>query len=215
MLLSLSLRIILIGVTFSAATRAMDIKSSIEGMQKEASKEKSDVEQIIHTMTGALQNETHSPKQDLNQTESATNLLKQGGSCSTGGCASFRETQLFERNTTESSLMATGKPLIFVSSSMPIASLKLLAHQAKIKGATLVIRGMVKGSMRETATLVDQIDHPLEIDPKLFERFGVKQVPVFLVKHQTSWHKVSGNVELNFALESVNKDRLGHTTTGE
>jgi type-F conjugative transfer system pilin assembly protein TrbC len=98
---------------------------------------------------------------------------------------------------------------------MPTASLKKLAYQALQHNALLVIRGMVKGSMQETAKLVDEIDHPLDIDPKLFERFGIIQVPVFMVYHNQGWHKVSGNVELNFALESVNKDQFGHTQQKE
>ena len=125
------------------------------------------------------------------------------GACAVGGCSSFRAKGAPLH--IESPLLASNRPLIFVSASMPIASLKRLAYQATQHNAILVIRGMVKDSMVATAQLVDEIAYPLEIDPKLFERFGVKQVPLFLVKHNETWHTVSGNVDLTFALETVTK----------
>ncbi len=145
------------------------------------------------------------------RSEIATKVTKAegNGSCAAGGCAGLtRESASRNKN---SPLMDSKQPLIFVSGSMPLASLKRLAYQAVHQGAILVIRGMVKGSMMETAKLVDQIDHPLEIDPKLFERFGIKQVPVFLIKHNQKWHRVSGNVDLNFAQETAHNDRSGQT----
>ncbi len=62
--------------------------------------------------------------------------------------------------------------------------------------------------MVETAKLVDEIDHPLDIDPKLFERFEIIKVPVFMVHHNQGWHKVSGNVYLNFAIETATQQKL-------
>ena len=134
--------------------------------------------------------------------------ITQEGRCPIEGCTGLNVST--QRSEKISPLLDAKKPLIFVSASIPIESLKRLVYQAVQYGAILVIRGMVNGSMMETAKLVDQIDHPLEIDPKLFERFAVNKVPVFMIPHKKVWHKVSGNVELNFALESVNKDRLSH-----
>lgn len=131
--------------------------------------------------------------------------VHEGGRCPLGACTALNvKPPSFHKN---SPLLDEKKPLIFVSSSMPIESLKRLSYQAKQHGAILVIRGMVSGSMYKTAELVDAIDHPLEIDPKLFERFEVKQVPVFVIPYQESWHKVAGNVELNFALQLAHKQK--------
>jgi hypothetical protein len=67
---------------------------------------------------------------------------------------------------------------------------------------------MVNGSMVETAKLVDEIDHPLDIDPKLFQQFNIIKVPVFMVYRDQTWHKVAGNVELNFAIEMAGNKKV-------
>lgn len=130
-------------------------------------------------------------------------------SCPIGECAAVKQ-PLKESKT--SPLLEAKKPLIFVSSSMPRESLKKLAYQAVQYNAHLVIRGMVKGSMVETAKLVDEIDCPLEIDPTLFARFKIVKVPVFIVYHNDHWHQVSGNVDLAFAHEKANAPLAGQGT---
>jgi type-F conjugative transfer system pilin assembly protein TrbC len=187
---------------------ADDLKTAIQEMQTQASQQalqsRREMESLAQQMREAVEKEP--PFVGLNQAMQPS--LKEGGSCTTGslnghlekgGCASFNAKPLIQHNTKESPLLAHKKPLIFVSSSMPVASLKILAHQAKEQGAILVIRGMVKDSMVETAKLVDEINHPLDIDPKLFEQFEVIQVPTFLIFKRGRWHKMRGNVDLNFA----------------
>lgn len=104
------------------------------------------------------------------------------------------------------------QPLVFVSSSMPKTSLQQLALEAKAKGARLIIRGMVNNSMKDTALLVKEINHPLDIDPKLFQKYGVIQVPTFVIptenKGTKEWHVIRGNVSLGFAFDEV----MGETT---
>ena len=96
---------------------------------------------------------------------------------------------------------------IFVSSSMPKASLIQLALEAKHYGAQLIIRGMVNNSMKETGQLVKEINYPLDIDPKLFQKHQITQVPTFLIpathEGKTTWKTLRGNVELGFALEKA------------
>ena len=128
-------------------------------------------------------------------------ITQEDNRCPIGSCMGLNVSEKGSEKT--SPLLDTNKPLIFVSSSMPIASLKRLSYQAQQQGAILVIRGMVDGSMHKTAQLVDQMDHPLEIDPKLFEQFGIDKVPMFIIPHKRRWYKVAGNVELTFALERV------------
>ena len=192
------LMLILSGMSFyTLMASEMNLRTVVEQAEKAAETQKGAVEAMTATLTNSLAEKPESTD----------------GSCHVGGCTAFKSAPpSLHKN---SPLMDAKQPLIFVSASMPIASLKKLAYQATKHNALLVIRGMVKGSMVETAKLVDEIDHPLDIDPKLFERFGVKQVPVFVIPHHASWHTVSGNVELNFALESVNKDRLGQTQQKE
>jgi type-F conjugative transfer system pilin assembly protein TrbC len=97
------------------------------------------------------------------------------------------------------------QPLVFVSSSMPKTSLQQLALEAKAKGARLIIRGMVNNSMKDTVLLVKEINHPLDIDPKLFKKYRVTQVPTFVIPHEdqgnNEWHVIRGNISLGFALD--------------
>lgn len=183
------------------ASLELNLKTVVAEAEQSARSEKKAVETLVmQTKNNVMQN------QNLQK-------ITQEGRCPVKGCTGLKASTKTSEKT--SPLLDAQKPLIFVSASIPIESLKRLAYQAVQHGAILVIRGMVKDSMTETAKLVDQIDHPIEIDPKLFERFEIKQVPVFVIPHKKAWHKVSGNVELNFALESVNKDRLSHTQQTE
>jgi conjugal transfer pilus assembly protein TrbC len=103
----------------------------------------------------------------------------------------------------------TDAPLIFVSKSMPKAALKSLSIEAKKIGARLIIRGMVNNSMRETGELTKELRYPVDIDPKLFKKFDVRQVPTFVVpvanEGMTQWYKLQGNVTLSFVLEKAGK----------
>jgi type-F conjugative transfer system pilin assembly protein TrbC len=168
----------------------MNLKTIVEQAEKAAEAQKGDVEAMTATITKAIAEKPESLD----------------GSCRVGGCTAFKSVPLSSHK--NSPLMDAKQPLIFVSASMPAASLKKLAYQAIQHNALLVIRGMVKGSMQETAKLVDEIDHPLDIDPKLFEQFKIIKVPVFMVYHNQGWHKVSGNVDLNFALETAAQQKV-------
>lgn len=99
----------------------------------------------------------------------------------------------------------TPKTLIFVSSSMPKSSLQELAKDAKQLGARLIIRGMVNNSMKETALFSKELNNALDIDPKLFKKFNVREVPTFAVPQKINglkqWMIIRGNVNLTYALE--------------
>lgn len=121
-----------------------------------------------------------------------------------GNCRRPKEGENKEK---PSPLLTDQKPIIFISSSMPIISLKALAEEAKEKGGKLVVRGMVKGSLQETAKWADTIGYSLDIDPKLFETHSIQTVPTFLIFHEGGWHQVKGNVTLAFAIETVQKGK--------
>jgi type-F conjugative transfer system pilin assembly protein TrbC len=95
---------------------------------------------------------------------------------------------------------------VFVSNSMPKAALKGLvieAGQMKEVKVRFVIQGMVQDSMPKTAQLVENIGHPLEIDPKLFEVHKVTHVPVFMTTRGDKVYRLQGNVTLDFAVEKL------------
>jgi conjugal transfer pilus assembly protein TrbC len=75
--------------------------------------------------------------------------------------------------------------LVFISLSMPAATLNRLLDQAQSAGATLVLRGLVRGSIRDTALQVRQLigtrQVSVQIDPEAFDRYAITQVPAFVL----------------------------------
>lgn len=115
--------------------------------------------------------------------------------------------------------------LVFVSFSMPESILSSLAKQAKVVGATLVLRGMKEGSLRETkgaALAVNGAGAAWQINPGLFESFKVNSVPTFIVTGNKevldhgcpldaadscslagAYASISGDLSIELALETI------------
>ncbi len=110
---------------------------------------------------------------------------------------------------------------IFVSLSMPESSLKRLIAQAERSGAVLVLRGLHRGSMRQTMSALQALigEHRVNwvIDPPAFERHAIALVPAFVLAPAASSQtacagacsaepgalQVSGDVSLDYALEAM------------
>jgi type-F conjugative transfer system pilin assembly protein TrbC len=123
--------------------------------------------------------------------------------------------------------------LIFVSSSVPIRSLQHLARDSLRVGATLVLRGVVGDDLTSTAEFLQKVFDGLEvkpktvIDPSLFTRYGVKQVPAFVYaptgvcmggatrcKSEPDQHiHVAGDVSLVYAIDFMT-NKEGADTSG-
>jgi conjugal transfer pilus assembly protein TrbC len=92
--------------------------------------------------------------------------------------------------------------LVFVSFSMPKASLKELSDQCQKYGATLVIRGVHEGSFTKTKDKIFEISETglnIDINPELFKRYNIHKVPTFvLIKNGKEISRLSGNVTLEF-----------------
>jgi type-F conjugative transfer system pilin assembly protein TrbC len=93
--------------------------------------------------------------------------------------------------------------LVFVSFSMPKASLAKLSKDAQKHDATLVLRGIYRNSFPETKDKILEINPngmQLDIHPDLFKRYNIKRVPTFvLLRNGREIHRLSGNVTLEFA----------------
>lgn len=119
------------------------------------------------------------------------------------------------------------KLILFVSLSMPEASLKKLAEQAKLTGGVLMFRGLKFGiknyrkSMGELKPIAE-IGATIQIHPDLFKRFNITAVPTMVITAvpkpgcQTDAcaaqsAAVSGDVSLDYALEQLTdrKDEIG------
>jgi len=112
--------------------------------------------------------------------------------------------------------------LVFVSFSMPEATLQLLADQAEHAGATLVLRGLVGESIPKTVSRVQSFigSHrvAVQIDPQAFERFAVIRAPTFALLRDgargeactaatcypnTAVLTLSGDISLDYALDTM------------
>lgn len=124
------------------------------------------------------------------------------------------ETSETDKQSTANASSHRQEMTIFVSNSMPKAALKGLVIEAgkmKIHKIRFVIQGMVKDSMPKTAQLVEDIGHPLEIDPKLFEEHKITHVPVFMTKRDDKVYRLQGNVTLDFAVSTLSENVDGNT----
>jgi len=117
--------------------------------------------------------------------------------------------------------------LVFVSFSMPKASLRALSGEAAKHNAVLVMRGLKGDSFKTTQQafleLVSDSDSKnlspkviaknssqdmqgFEVNPELFKTYQIKKVPTFvLVKNAREISRLSGNVSLDFAAKKLNE----------
>jgi type-F conjugative transfer system pilin assembly protein TrbC len=91
--------------------------------------------------------------------------------------------------------------VIFVSLSMPEASLQSLYQEALEKGAVLVLRGLQDDSFKKTGATLQRLGIALQIDPTLFKRYEVQQVPTFIGLYPEAVHRLSGHVSLAYVIE--------------
>jgi conjugal transfer pilus assembly protein TrbC len=121
------------------------------------------------------------------------------------------------------SLAATAEAhiLIFISSSMPKASLVQWFNQAQVIDAPLILRGLVNNSLPETRRWMASFIEPsydnggVEINPLAFEAYHITEVPAVVVTQGTlqcvsnqactapPFDVVSGNMSLFSALKNI------------
>jgi conjugal transfer pilus assembly protein TrbC len=120
--------------------------------------------------------------------------------------------------------------LVFVSSSMPVKTVRNYLQQTRKIGAAIVMRGLINDSMVDTrqylAKTLDKYQPrhttakpgpTILIDPTLFSRFDIQQVPTTIVTESQIkpceanvcpipvHHKVSGDVSLTWALGLISR----------
>jgi type-F conjugative transfer system pilin assembly protein TrbC len=112
------------------------------------------------------------------------------------------------------------KILVFVSFSMPKASLSALSKEAAKHNAVLVIRGLKGDSFKKTQkafleivsegknldpkNMANQDMKGFEVNPELFKTYRITKVPVFvLVKNTSEVSRLSGSVSLEYAAKKL------------
>lgn len=114
--------------------------------------------------------------------------------------------------------------MVFISFAMPEAALARLAEQASRTQATLVLRGLVDGSLVRTASRVHSLigtrKTAVQIDPQAFDRYAVAQTPSFVLTREGAsampcatglcppaegYVIVAGDVTLDYALRHIRR----------
>lgn len=118
---------------------------------------------------------------------------------------------------------------LFVSFSMPSVTLKRLLRQASRIEGSLILRGLVDDDLEKTKDKitelleVDDLGHAqikggLAIDPTLFERFDISQVPSFVLTHKPAercteagcpnidYARLSGDSTIEYVLETMARE---------
>ena len=107
--------------------------------------------------------------------------------------------------------------LVFVSFSMPQATLLSIAKAARKTGATVLLRGLRNDSLRQTMhaayTLTQKTGAGFAIDPVAFSRFHITQVPAWVVFHDTHSGVVFGDVSADYALTKIVQRTSGDVRT--
>lgn len=109
--------------------------------------------------------------------------------------------------------------LIFVSSSMPISLLKNYYKEAAIYDGVLVFKGLPNNSFQLFSELIINMQNNEAssiIDEELFEKFGIKNVPAFVLYKEeqcyeeasckTIYDKAIGNIGVRNALEEFKEN---------
>lgn len=120
-----------------------------------------------------------------------------------GKCPSFQPTSEFEPSLQ-----------VCMSFSVPTQIWKDLNEELIRHHGVFVVKGLPNNSFQAFAGKVLEfrkhgITAPIRIDPKMFERLTVNQVPLFVVNQNDETHTVSGTVTISFVMD------LLHINTGE
>ena len=111
--------------------------------------------------------------------------------------------------------------MIFISSSMPRASIVNYIEESRKYGATLVLRGFKNNSLKQTVSYIKSLSDKganVIIDPRSYRMFGIDSVPqIILISENnncaigaceiTPIHdRIRGNVTLRYALERFEEE---------
>lgn len=100
--------------------------------------------------------------------------------------------------------------VLFVSLTMPEATLHRMIDQSVRYKVPLVIQGLTDGSMKKTVAKITQLlakrEGDLQVDPRLFDRFNINRVPALvLINPEGQWVTAYGDVSIEFALQTIER----------
>lgn len=131
----------------------------------------------------------------------------------TSSCKSFAAPQTMELDTSQATMpnaeMIEPGLYVLVSFSMNDQSLRRYFIEAESLGGRLVINGLLgdPSSGNRFAATQERIERAkinVDINPVIFEQFGVEHVPMIIAVYQDGKvKKVAGHISLNHALDTM------------
>lgn len=191
-------------IRMSPSSAKQQASPFLNGMKEQLRKIKAESAKIIDrgNLMGGLNTKIGCPSQLFSKEEGTR-----------GNCSS--KTVQFPKK--EDVLLSEKKDqlLVFVSFSMPEASLKSLAQDAEKYNAVLVMRGLYEDSFVKTANKLKDLGIGVDINPELFETHKVTAVPTFvaLISDRPLWC-LKGNVTLDFVMKTFKDQHVGDQLAG-
>jgi conjugal transfer pilus assembly protein TrbC len=149
------------------------------------------------------------PAADPNETY-IKNFVRSSKSCTdsqsvpSGKCSSSLKTLGLQKQ--RQTKIRPSEILVFVSLSMPPASLKAIHSDLAKVGGRMVVRGLVEGSFKKTQEKIRQLEIAVDVDPLLFDQYGIQRVPVTMsCLSDTEFDLLRGNSRLESVLEEFSE----------
>ncbi len=100
---------------------------------------------------------------------------------------------------------------VFVSFSMPEVALLSLAKEVEKVRGVMVLRGLPGNSFKQFTSQLYKLrkqglQAAIQVDPRLFSKYGITAVPAFVTKTGERFDKLMGNVSLSFALGKMDNE---------
>jgi type-F conjugative transfer system pilin assembly protein TrbC len=97
--------------------------------------------------------------------------------------------------------------IIFASFSMPPRSVKGWMQEGSKAQTPVIIRGLINNSFKATiekmAELAADNQGGVQLDPTLFQRYQITQVPAVVVTNNDDFDVIYGDVKLSYALQKI------------
>ncbi len=96
----------------------------------------------------------------------------------------------------------------FMSFSVPLESWRDLSAQLEAVGGRFVLRGFPEGSFEELIFEIENLREekifaPIDIDPEMFERYQIEEVPAFLLEEKDRFDLIFGNMRVDAVLQEM------------
>jgi conjugal transfer pilus assembly protein TrbC len=98
---------------------------------------------------------------------------------------------------------------VFISSNIPKQSLIQILEQSKKINAEVVLRGFINDSHKVTTEifqdLINMTQYGVIVDPELFTKYQITQVPTFVIAKGDKYDKLAGNISWQEAIDTITR----------